>query len=126
LLPLRLAVENLRVFPDRRVARVTTPEGFLWLPIIIADVWQDFVSLPHAVSEIVDRGGDWYLMLAVKSEDVPTQDGPHFGLDSAWPTWLRCLALAWCVSLMGSHCAMSVVATSAIGKPCRRNARPAW
>ncbi len=80
-LPLRLAVENLRVFADRGVVRVTTPDGFLWLPLIIPDVWRERVALPHAVSEIVHRGSDWYLMLAVKSEDVPASDGPHFGLD---------------------------------------------
>jgi IS605 OrfB family transposase len=80
-LPLRLAVENLRVFPERSVLRLTTSDGFLWLPILIPEVWRDLIGLPHAVSEIVRRGPDWYLMLAVKSEDVPTQDGPHFGLD---------------------------------------------
>jgi IS605 OrfB family transposase len=80
-LPLRLAVENLCVFPERSVLRLTTPDGFLWLPIIIPEVWRELIGLPHAVSEIVRRGHDWYLMLAVKSEDVPTQDGPHFGLD---------------------------------------------
>lgn len=81
LLPLRLAVENLRVFADRNVVRVTTPDGFLWLPVIIPKTWRSLVGLPHAVSEIVRRGDDWYLMLAVKSEDVPHSNGPHFGLD---------------------------------------------
>jgi len=80
-LPLRIAVENLRVFPETGMARLTTPDGFLWLPLIIPDVWRRFCALPHAVSELVRRGKDWYLMLAVKSEDVPTPDGPHFGLD---------------------------------------------
>jgi IS605 OrfB family transposase len=61
--------------------RVTTPDGFLWLPLCIPDAWQPLCTLPHAVSELVRRGGDWYLMLALKSEDVPTVDGPHFGLD---------------------------------------------
>lgn len=81
LLPLRLAVENLRVFPDRSVVRITTPEGFLWLPILVPEAWQHLINLPHGVSEFVRRGRDWYLMLAVKTEDVPSQDGPHFGLD---------------------------------------------
>ncbi len=81
LLPLRLAAENLRIFPERNVVRVTTPSGFLWLPVIIPERWRELISLPHAVSEIVRRRADWYLMLAVKSEDVPTSDGPHFGLD---------------------------------------------
>ena len=81
LLPLRLAAENLRVFVEPSMVRVTTPEGFLWLPVIIPDPWRALCALPHAVSELVRRGRDWYLMLAVKSEDVPAPDGPHFGLD---------------------------------------------
>ncbi len=80
-LPLRLAVENLRLFPDKGMLRVTTPDGFLWLPVIIPAAWRACCVLPQAVSELVQRGRDWYLMLAVKSEDVPTGDGPHFGLD---------------------------------------------
>lgn len=81
LLPLRLAVENMRVFPERNVLRLTTPDGFLWLPIIVPDVWRELMTLQHAVSEIIRRGSDWYLMLAIKSEDVPAFCGPHFGLD---------------------------------------------
>ena len=81
LLPLRLAVENLRVFADQGVVRVTTPEGFLWLPVLVPDAWQHLINLPHGVSEFVQRDKDWYLMLAVKTEEVPGQDGPHFGLD---------------------------------------------
>jgi putative transposase len=81
LLPLRLAAENLRLFPETNMARVTTPEGFLWLPVIIPIAWRALCVLPHAVSELVRRGHDWYLLLAVKSEDVPAADGPHFGLD---------------------------------------------
>ena len=80
-LPLRLAAENLRIFPDRAMVRITTPDGFLWLPLIIPFVFKDAVRLPHAVSEIVQKDRDWYLMLSVKSEDVPALDGPHFGLD---------------------------------------------
>ncbi len=80
-LPLRIAVENLRVFPDKRMARLSTPDGFVWLPLIIPDVWRALCALPHAVSELVRRGTDWYLMLTVKSEEVPAPDGPHFGLD---------------------------------------------
>lgn len=80
-LPLRLATENLRIFPDKAMARVTTPDGFLWLPFTLPDNFKDIIVLPHAVSEIVQIGRDWYLMLAVKSEDVPAPDGPHFGLD---------------------------------------------
>jgi len=37
-LPSRLAVENLRIFPARNVACVTTPDGFLWLPLKTEDV----------------------------------------------------------------------------------------
>jgi IS605 OrfB family transposase len=81
LLPLRLAAENLRVFVEHDMVRVTTPGGFLWLSIVIPAVWRTLCALPHAVSEFVRRGRDWYLMLAVKSEDVPAPDGPHFGLD---------------------------------------------
>lgn len=80
-LPLRLAAENFRMFPDKGIVRVTTSEGFVWLPVLIPPAWRALCALPHAVSEIVQRGRDWYLMLAVKSEDVPTSDGPHFGLD---------------------------------------------
>mgnify|MGYP001598349263 CR=1 FL=1 len=80
-LPLRLAAENIRFFPEKGVARVTTPDGFLWLPAIVPNVHKSAVKLPHGVSEIVQQGRDWYLMLAVKSEDVPTRDGPHFGVD---------------------------------------------
>ena len=80
-LPLRLAVVNLRIFPEKAMTRVKTPDGFLWLPFILPDPFKDLVKLPHAVSEIVQRGQDWYLMLAVKSEDVPAPDGPHFGMD---------------------------------------------
>jgi IS605 OrfB family transposase len=81
LLPLRLAAENLRMFVEQRMVRVTTPNGFLWLPVIIPATWRALCALPHAVSEFVRRGQDWYLMLAIKSEDVPAPDGPHFGLD---------------------------------------------
>ena len=80
-LPLRMAVENVRLFPEKGMLRLTTPQGFLWLPLIIPDCWRALCALPHAVSELVRRGQDWYLMLAIKSEDVPTPDGPHFGLD---------------------------------------------
>jgi putative transposase len=82
-LPLRLAVENVRVFPDKSVVRVTTPTGFLWLPLIVPACFAERLKLPHAVSEIVRKGKEWYLMLAVKLPDVPTLEGerPHFGLD---------------------------------------------
>jgi IS605 OrfB family transposase len=86
LVPLRLAAENLRVLVDQGMVRVTTPDGFLWLPVIIPDAWRTLCGLPHAVSEVVRRGKDWYLLLAIKSEDVPALDCvsaavPHFGLD---------------------------------------------
>lgn len=42
-LPLRLAVENLRVFPDKAVIRITTSDGFLWLPILIPERYHDLV-----------------------------------------------------------------------------------
>lgn len=82
-LPLRLAVENLRVFADKAVVRVSTPDGFLWLPLVIPACFAEAIKLPHAVSEVVRKGKDWFLMLAVKSPDVPTPDGerPHFGID---------------------------------------------
>lgn len=82
-LPLRLAAENLRVFADRSVVRITTPDGFLWLPMVVPACFADQIKLKHAVSEVVRRGKDWFLMLAVKSPDVPTPEGerPHFGID---------------------------------------------
>ncbi len=82
LLPLRLAAENLRVFPDKGVIRVTTPDGFLWLPIVVPECYREDIARPHGVSEIVRSGDRWYLMLVIKREDVPAREGgPHFGLD---------------------------------------------
>jgi IS605 OrfB family transposase len=81
-LPLRLAAENLRVFADRGMARVTTPDGFLWLPIVVPDAFRSDLARPHGVSEIVRKASRYFLMLVVKREDVPTRDdGPHFGID---------------------------------------------
>jgi putative transposase len=78
-----LAVENTRVFADKAVVRISTPAGFLWLPLIIPAYFADRLKLPHAVSEVVRKGKHWFLMLAVKSPDVPTLEGerPHFGVD---------------------------------------------
>ena len=70
--PLRLAVENLKVLPDEGMIRVSTPDGFLWLPILIPALFAAAARLQHAVSEIVRKGKDWFLMLAVKTEDVPS------------------------------------------------------
>jgi len=82
-LPLRLATENLRVFPDRGVARVTTPDGFLWLPMIVPAVHAEAIKLTHGISEIIRKGKDWFQMLTVKRPDVPIAPGekPHFGID---------------------------------------------
>jgi IS605 OrfB family transposase len=82
-LPLRLAVENLRVFAEQAVVRVSTPDGYLWLPVIVPECFTEAFRRPHAVSEIVRKRDGWYLMLAVKHEDVPVPDDerPHFGLD---------------------------------------------
>jgi putative transposase len=82
-LPLRLAVENLKVVPDEGMIRVSTPDGFLWLPILIPACFAAALRLQHVVSEIVRQGKDWFLMLAVKTEDVPSPQGerPHFGVD---------------------------------------------
>jgi putative transposase len=81
-LPLRLAAENLRIFADTDVVRVTTPDGFLWLPLIICEYYRAALTLPHGVSEIIRKGSRWFLMLTVKREDVPAHEGgPHFGLD---------------------------------------------
>lgn len=81
-LPLRLAAGNLRVFPMKSVIRVTTPDGFLWLPIIVPDAFRSDIAHKHGISEIVRKGNRWYLMLVIKREDVPAQDdGPHFGVD---------------------------------------------
>jgi IS605 OrfB family transposase len=82
-LPIRLAVENFRVFPELGMIRVSTPAGFLWLPILIPPCFADRIGYGPAVSEMVRKGRDWYLMLAVKTEDVPSPDGerPRFGVD---------------------------------------------
>jgi len=82
-LPIALAAENLRVFPDKRMVRVTTPDGFLWLPVLIPACFQTQARQPHGASELVRNGSDWYLMLTVSCEDVPTGEGerPHFGMD---------------------------------------------
>jgi IS605 OrfB family transposase len=82
-LPLRLAAENLRVFADKAVVRVTTPDGFLWLPLIVPAVHAEAIKLTHGVSEFVRKGKDWFLMLAVKRPDVPVPEGerPQFGID---------------------------------------------
>lgn len=55
-LPLRLAVENLKVLPDEGMIRVSTPDGSLWLPILIPPCFAAAARLPHAVSEIVRKG----------------------------------------------------------------------
>src|SRR5690606_32646168 len=76
-LPLRLAAENLRVFADRGMVRVTTPDGFLWLPIVVPACYRADIARKHGVSEIVREGDRWYLMLVIKREDVPArEDGP--------------------------------------------------
>jgi IS605 OrfB family transposase len=82
-LPLRLAAENLRVFADRGAIRVTTPDGFLWPPILIPAAFRADIARPHGVSEIVRRGDRYFLMLTIRREDVPAPEGerPHFGLD---------------------------------------------
>ena len=82
-LPLRLAVENLKVIVDDGMVRVSTTAGFLWLPMIVPPCFEGRICRPHAISEIVRRGKDWYLMLAVKVEDVPNPEGerPQFGVD---------------------------------------------
>jgi len=81
--PLRLAVENLKVLLDEGMIRISTPDGSLWLPILIPTCFAAAARLPHAVSEILRKGKDWFLMLAVKTEDVPSPQGErhHFGVD---------------------------------------------
>ena len=81
-LALRLALENLRLFLERNIVRVSTPGGFPWLPVVMPETRQHLVNLPHGVPEFVRRGRDWYLMPAVKTEDVSSRDDLHFGLDS--------------------------------------------
>jgi IS605 OrfB family transposase len=82
-LPLRLAVENLKILPACGMIRVSTLDGFLWLPMIVPPCFAAAVARPHGVSEVVRRGHDWYLMLAVTAEDVPSPAGerPQFGVD---------------------------------------------
>lgn len=82
-LPLRLAAENIRVFADRSMVRVSTLDGFLWLPIIIPGVFSSAIRDKVGVSEILRKGKNLFVMLTVKTPDVPVNDGdqPHFGLD---------------------------------------------
>jgi IS605 OrfB family transposase len=65
------------------MVRVTTPDGFLWLPILVPDAFRPHIARPHGVSEVVRKGDRWFLMLTVRHEDVPAPGGerPHFGLD---------------------------------------------
>lgn len=76
-------MENLRVFAEQTVVRVSTPDGYLWLPIVVPECFREAFRRPHAISEIVRKRDGWYLMLAIKHEDVPMPQGerPHFGLD---------------------------------------------
>ena len=82
-LPIALAAENLRVFPDKSMVRVTTPDGFIWLPLIIPTCFTEMARQPHGASELVRKGPDWSLLLTVTCEDVPAGEGerPHCGLD---------------------------------------------
>jgi IS605 OrfB family transposase len=63
--------------------RITNPDGFLWLPILVPESFRSDIDRPHGVSEVVRKGDRWFLMLTVKREDVPAPEGerPHFGLD---------------------------------------------
>ncbi len=51
--------------------------------MIIPVCFAERIKFKHAVSEVVRKGKDWFLMLAVKSPDVPSLEGerPHFGVD---------------------------------------------
>ena len=80
-LPLRLARENIRLFVEDSMLRVTTAEGFLWLPLIIPTHYQEMIRCEYGVSELICYKGTWYVMLTIKTEDVPSLEGPHFGLD---------------------------------------------
>ena len=81
--PIGLAERTFAVFPDKDVLRVSTNQGFLWLPLILYKSVMPYLSAKRRVSELVRRGQDWYLMLTVEDEDVPIQPGarPVFGLD---------------------------------------------
>lgn len=81
--PIGLAERTFRIFPDRSVLRLSTPDGYLWLPLIVYPSVRPYLSAKRRVSELVRRGQDWYLMLTVEDEDVPIQPGdrPVFGLD---------------------------------------------
>lgn len=80
-LPLRLARENIRLFGEDSMMRVTTSEGFLWLPLMIPTHYQEMIRWEYGVSELICFKGTWYVMLTIKTEDVPSLEGPHFGLD---------------------------------------------
>ena len=94
--PIGLAERTFKVFPDKSVLRVSTNDGFLWLPLFVQGSARPYLSAKRRVSKLVRRGKDWYLMLTVEDEDVPIQPGecPVFGLD---------LGLANTAVLVGSN-----------------------
>lgn len=52
---------------------MTTPDGFLWLPITTPDAFREEISRPHGVSEVV-RGGDRrFLMRVIEREEADRQ-----------------------------------------------------
>lgn len=81
--PIGLAERTFRIFPNKNVLRVSTNEGYLWLPLVVYESIKPYLYGKRRVSELVRRGKDWYLMLTVEDEDVPIQSGerPVFGLD---------------------------------------------
>ncbi|HEY5596698.1 MAG TPA: transposase [Candidatus Bipolaricaulota bacterium] len=94
-MPIGLAERTFSVTANG-VLRVSTYDGFLWLPLFVQASARPYLFAKRRVSELVRRGKDWYLMLTVEDEDVPIQPGerPVFGLD---------LGLANTAVLVGSN-----------------------
>ena len=50
--PIGLAERTFAVFPDKDVLRVSTNQGFLWLPLILYKSVMPYLSAKRRVSEI--------------------------------------------------------------------------
>lgn len=84
-LPIRLAVGDFRLV-DSTLRLSVKYIKYLWLPLIVPAHHQELIAKSKiCVSELIYKGGQWYLHLALKREDVPmlevTKSTPRFGLD---------------------------------------------